>query len=337
MNDDGAVELSVLVPVYRSAAILPELVRRLAAVLEQLGRRYELIFVDDGSPDGSWQVLQQLQAADPEHIIAIQLMRNFGQHNALMCGLRHSQGRYVVTIDDDLQHPPEEIPRLLETAVRGRYDLVYGAYASKRHAWGRNLGSGLVNAFYRIAFRTRTRVTSFRVMSRPLVDTILSYTLNFIFLDGLLAWNTTRIGECSVEHHPRAHGRSGYSIGKLLGLALNLFTSFSVLPLRCASALGVGVAFGGLAAAAYYLARYVASDIHVPGYASTIVAIMILGGTQLLAIGVMGEYLGRLHINANGKPQYSQRTVLDRRAQREPATARHARERDGSPLAHCGS
>ena len=308
-----AVDLSVVIPVYRSAGILPQLARRLSASLAASGASYEIIFVEDCSPDESWKVLTQLQTADPEHVVAIQLMRNFGQHNALMCGLRHAQGRYVVTLDDDLQHPPEEIPRLLEAALRDGHDLVYGVYERKRHAWGRNVGSSLINGFYRIAFRTHVQVTSFRVMSRDLVDTVLGYTLNFVFLDGLLAWNTTRVGEVLVEHHPRAQGRSGYSISKLLGLALNLFTSFSVLPLRIASAAGVVVACGGLTAAVYYLARYIASDIHVPGYASTIMAIMVLGGTQLLAIGVMGEYLGRLHLNANGKPQYSERTVIDRR------------------------
>ena len=307
------VELSVVIPVYRSAEILPQLVQRLTAALAALESPYEIIFVEDCSPDDSWRVLTELQAVDPNHIVAVQLMRNFGQHNALMCGLRHAQGRFVVTLDDDLQHPPEEIPRLLEAAVREGCDLVYGVYERKRHAWGRNVGSSLINGFYRIAFRTNAQVTSFRVMSRDLVNTVLGYTLNFVFLDGLLAWNTTRIGEVLVEHHPRTQGRSGYSISKLLGLALNLFTSFSVLPLRIASAAGVGVACGGLAAAVYYLARYIASDIHVPGYASTIMAIMVLGGTQLLAIGVMGEYLGRLHLNANGKPQYSERTVIDQR------------------------
>jgi undecaprenyl-phosphate 4-deoxy-4-formamido-L-arabinose transferase len=201
-------------------------------------------------------------------------MRNFGQHNALMCGFRHSRGRLVVTLDDDLQNPPEEIPRLVA------------------------------------AIEAKVQLTSFRIMRRELVDAILSYALNFTFIDGLLAWNTQRIGELAVEHRPRTSGRSGYSFGKLLVLAFNLFTNFSLLPLQAVSLLGFIASSGGLLLGAYYLFAYVTSAITVPGYASIITAILVLGGVQLLALGVMGEYIGRLHLNVNRKPQYTVRTVL---------------------------
>ena len=147
-------DLSVVIPVYRSESTLVRLVDRLLPVLEATGRRHEIIFVEDGSPDDSWAVLGRLQAAHPDRIAAIQLMRNYGQHNALMCGLRHARGRLVVTMDDDLQNPPEEIPKLLEAIEARNLDLVYGDYASrKKHDGWRNLGSSLVNAFYRITFR----------------------------------------------------------------------------------------------------------------------------------------------------------------------------------------
>src|SRR5262249_20090364 len=150
---------------------------------------------------------------------AIQLMRNFGQHNALMCGFRQARGKYVVTMDDDLQHPPEELPKLLAAIENADCDLVYGQYEQKQHGSAKNLASNLVNRFYRLVFQSPVTVTSFRVIRRELLQTILPYTLNFTFVDGLLAWNTRRIGEVAVQHHPRAVGRSGYRFGKLLTLA----------------------------------------------------------------------------------------------------------------------
>jgi glycosyltransferase involved in cell wall biosynthesis len=303
------VDLSVVIPVYRSATMLPALVRRLLPVLEATGLTHEIVFVEDGSPDDSWRVLSELQADHADRIVAIQLMRNFGQHNALMCGFRHARGALIITMDDDLQNPPEEIPKLLAAIRAGDFDLVYGAYGEKKHSGWRNAGSTLINAFYRFTFRNDVTITSFRILRRQLVECIFTYDLNFTFIDGLLAWNTRRIGAVPVEHHPRGASRSGYNIFKLMSLAFNLFTNFSLMPLQLISFLGLAAAFGGLLAAAVYLALFLLHRISVPGYASTIIATLVLGGVQLLALGIMGEYLGRLHINVNRKPQYVVREV----------------------------
>ncbi len=281
--------------------------------------RFEIIFVDDGSPDGSWEVLQQIHAASPERVMVIQLMRNFGQHNALMCGFRHCRGRYIVTMDDDLQNPPEELPKLLKVIQSKDLDLVYGSYGSKKHGGWRNLGSWLVNVFFRLVFRTSITVTSFRVIRRELLETIFPYNLNYTYIDGLLAWNTQRIAEVPVEHHPRAEGRSGYSLAKLLTLAFNLFTNFSLLPLQFVSALGVVAAISGFALGVLFLILHFLTRITVPGYASLMVSIFVLGGIQLLSLGVMGEYLGRLHLNMNRKPQYAERKVLGSLFQEDPS------------------
>jgi undecaprenyl-phosphate 4-deoxy-4-formamido-L-arabinose transferase len=304
------MDLSVVIPVYRSAPTLGKLLHGLLETLDRTGLDYEIIFVDDGSPDDSWGVLEQLRQEHPDRVAAIQLMRNYGQHNALMCGFRHSRGEYVVTMDDDLQHPPEEIPKLIEAIKHQDLDLVYGSYGGKKHSPWRNLSSWMVNAFYRTVFRSSITVTAFRIIRRPLLRSIFPYGLNFTFVDGLLAWNTQRIGEVAVEHRPRAQGRSGYSLGKLALLALNLFTNFSLLPLQVVSALGLLTAVFGLLLAVYYLSLYFLNAITVPGYASIIVAVLVLGGIQLMSLGVMGEYLGRLHLNVNRKPQYVERHVL---------------------------
>lgn len=305
------MNISVVIPVYNSSETLQELASRLIAVLEATDRSYEIIFVDDGSRDKSWEVLQELQATHTGNVVAIQLMRNYGQHNALMCGFRRSRGRYVITMDDDLQNPPEEITKLLMEIERGNFDLVYGYFEQKKHNRWRNLGSWLVIYFYRTVFKSPVKPTSFRIIRRELLESIFPYALNFTYIDGLLAWNTQRIGNVLVDHNPRAYGCTGYSISSLLSLALNLFTNFSLLPLQLVSFLGILASALGFFGGGYFLFLYLSSDIAVPGYASTIIAILMLGGIQLLALGIIGEYLGRLHLNVNNKPQYVVRQALE--------------------------
>jgi polyisoprenyl-phosphate glycosyltransferase len=303
------LELSVVVPVYNSEALVAPLLARLSAALSALTTRFEIILVDDGSPDGSWAAIEAVREAYGERLVAVQLMRNYGQHNALMCGLNLARGEYVVTMDDDLQNPPEEIARLLACIRAGNLDLVYGSADQRKHAPWRNVGAAAVWQFYRTVFRSTVMPSTFRVMRQQLVRSVLFYDLNFTYLDGLLAWCTSRIGSVQVEHHARAHGRSGYSMRKLLLLTLNLYTNFSLLPLQVVSALGFVTALSGFGVGAFYLFRYFAANISVPGFASTIIAVLILGGAQLLALGVMGEYLGRLHLNVNRKPQYVVRHI----------------------------
>ena len=298
------LDLSIVVPVYNSAETLRQLLERLTQVVSPLTQSYEIILVDDGSRDTSWQVIQGLRESYGNHLVAVQLMRNYGQHNTLMCGLGLARGEYVVTMDDDLQNPPEEIPKLLAYIKQHDLDLVYGCPDSRSHAPWRNLGSNLVLHFYRTVFRNLVTPTPFRIMRHQLAQSVMFYDLNFTYVDGLLAWCTSRIAGVEVEHHPRAQGSSGYSLGKLLSLALNLYTNFSLIPLQIVSGLGFVTAASGFLMGMYYLFQYMASSIALPGFASTIIAILILGGAQLLALGVIGEYLGRLHLNVNRKPQY---------------------------------
>jgi undecaprenyl-phosphate 4-deoxy-4-formamido-L-arabinose transferase len=311
MSEAGFPGISVVIPVYHSERTLAVLAERLARALAGVPGGWEAVFVDDGSLDGSWTVLERLHAEDPGRVRAIRLARNFGQHNALMCGFRAARGAVVVTMDDDLQNPPEEIPKLLSALAERNLDVVYGRYESKRHRRWRNAGSWIVNAFYRRVFRTGVTVSAFRAIRRETLENVLGYDLNFTFVDGLLAWNTQRIGEVAVEHHVRHEGRSGYNIGRLLTLAFNLFTNFSLIPLQVVMGVGLLLAGTGFAVGLWYLVAFFRQQIAVPGYASTITAILVLGGAQLVGLGVIGEYLGRLHMNVNRKPQYSVRTRLE--------------------------
>jgi glycosyltransferase involved in cell wall biosynthesis len=298
------MDLSIVIPVHNSEGTLGSLLERLTGILAPIASGYEIILVDDGSRDASWQVIQDLRVTHGSHLVAVQLMRNYGQHNALMCGLGIARGEYIITMDDDLQNPPEEIPKLLEHIKIHDLDLVYGCPNMRQHTAWRNVGSSIVWHFYRTVFRNPVTPTPFRIMRHKLARSVMFYDLNFTYLDGLLAWCTNRIAGVEVEHHPRVRGNSGYSLGKLLSLALNLYTNFSLIPLQIVSGLGLVTAASGFLVGIYYLFQFVVTSIVVPGFASTIIAILILGGAQLLALGVIGEYLGRLHLNVNRKPQY---------------------------------
>lgn len=305
---DPALDLSVVIPVYNSAPTLKELLHRLTEVLEPIDLSYELILIDDGSKDDSWKMMNSLRTAYPK-LVAVQLMRNYGQHNTLMCGLGMAKGKLVVTMDDDLQNPPEELPKMLAHIRSTELDLVYGCPSTRQHAPWRNFGATIVSQFYKKVFRHSFTPTPFRIMRHQLVRNVLFYNLNFTYLDGLVVWCTDRIGAVKVEHHERKEGRSGYSIRKLVGLALNLYTNFSLLPLQFVSTIGFLTAVSGFLVGLFYLLQYMLTNITVPGFASTIIAVLILGGVQLLALGIMGEYLGRLHLNVNRKPQYVIRQV----------------------------
>jgi len=270
---------------------------------------YEIVFVDDGSTDDSWMIVSTLASQYPE-ITAVRLSRNFGQHNALMCAFGQASGDLVITIDDDLQVPPEEIPKLVSEQARGDLDLVYGVYPNKRHTRFRNLGSGIIQVIYRRTFGIDVKPTSFRLIRREIVDHILSYEKAFTFIDGLLAWYTTRVGSVEVQHLDREHGRTGYSLKRLLVLAMNMVTNFSLAPLQAATLVGIAFSAVALVTGSYFTLKKLVFDIPVTGFTALIVAITAFAGVQLLTIGVLGEYIGRIHINVNRKPQYAISQVI---------------------------
>lgn len=304
------VEISVVVPVYNSMQTLRELVQRLEKVLQELvGNSYELIFVNDGSPDSSWDILKKM-SAENDKIVAVKLSRNFGQHNALMCGFSFAQGKYIITIDDDLQNPPEEIPKLFNKIQEG-YDVVYGIYDTKKHSKFRNLGSEFIQFVYRKTFYLNVRVTSFRMIKREVTQRMLSYNKSFTYIDGLICWFTTSIGNIYVEHHVRKVGESGYSLQRLIWLALNMMTNFSVVPVQAASLTGLVFAFVGFIFGIFFLLKKLLFDIPVSGFASIIIAVSIFSGVQLLTMGILGEYISRIHINVSNRPQYAVAEVIN--------------------------
>jgi len=297
---------SVVVPVYNSEQTLEKLFERTQETFSELGLQFEMVFVNDCSRDGSWKVLEKLKKAYPEQVTAIHLAKNFGQHNALMCGFNQIKGDFVVTIDDDLQIPPEEITKLIQKQNQTGADVIYGIYDRKKHNLFRNFGSSAVQLIFRRIFQTTGNITAFRLIKSSLIHNVRQHRQSFVFIDGLLHWHTQFIERELVRHEKREFGRSGYSIKKLLLLTSNLLFNFTTYPLRLLVLLGTFFSVSSFMTGMYYIFRKIFYDVPL-GYTSTIVAIFFSSGILLLVIGVVGEYIGRIYSLQNDKPQFSVR------------------------------
>jgi len=296
--------ISVVIPVYRSEAILPELVRRSESVLGTIAKDFELILVNDCSPDHSWDVISDL-AGRSSWIRPIDLMRNYGQHNALLCGIRAARYDVIVTMDDDLQHPPEEIPKLL-AKLREGYDVVYGTPEQEQHGLGRDFASWVTKLALQnvMGAAVARKVSAFRVFRAEVANAFAHYQGAFVAIDVLLTWGTNRFSFKTVRHEPRKVGTSGYTLRKLVTHAINMMTGFSTLPLQFASMVGFLFTLFGVAVLAYVLGRYLVLGTSVPGFPFLASIIVIFSGAQLFALGIMGEYLARMHFRMMDRPSY---------------------------------
>jgi glycosyltransferase involved in cell wall biosynthesis len=302
--------ISVVVPVYNSALTLRLLVHRLREVLGDLGAEYEIILVNDGSRDTSWQVIRDL-AAEYAEVRGLDLMRNYGQHNALLAGIRAAKHEVVTTLDDDLQNPPEEVPQLLAKLAEG-YDVVYGTPREEQHGLWRDLASWLTKLALQGAMGAETarKVSAFRVFRTQLREAFACYQGPFVSVDVLLTWGTTRFGALPVRQEPRQVGTSNYTLRKLIAHALNMMTGFSTLPLQLASFTGFAATLFGIILLAYVLGRFILEGGSVPGFPFLASALAIFSGAQLFALGIIGEYLARMHFRLMDKPSYTTRHDL---------------------------
>ena len=301
--------VSVVVPVYNSSTILPRLVKELKAALGNCADRYELILVNDCSPDPSWAVVSEMSHQYP-WVHGIDLMRNVGQHNALLCGIRLAKFDVLVTLDDDLQNPPDEIPRLLEKLDEG-FDVVYGIPEHERHGLWRDLASRVTKIVLQNAMGAEIaqNISAFRVFRTQVRESFQHYRGPFVSIDVLLTWATTRFGALRVRHSPRQEGASGYGLRTLIAHALNMMTGFSVLPLQIASVIGFTFTIFGLLTLVYVIARYLVQGNPVPGFPFLASIVAIFSGAQLFALGIIGEYLSRMHFRAMEKPAYTVRSA----------------------------
>lgn len=295
---------SVIVPVYRGSKSIGELRRRLAAALESLGQAYEVIFVDDRGSLENWPAIQNLCATNPSLVRGIRLSRNFGQHAATLCGIAHARGEWIVTIDEDLEQPPESVPALLKKAEEG-HQVVYGVNESRSHAWWRNLTSELGRTLFKFAIPSLNReYTSFRVIHRSVANGLERFQSPFTFIDGYISWITHNYATVVVPHDPRFHGKSSYSVRMLVAHMINIFVTFSDLPLRIATWLGLSASLGGAVWGASILVAKLTGAVSVSGYASIMAGMTFLGGLQLLILGIFGEYLARINFKTASMPLF---------------------------------
>jgi len=296
--------LSVVVPVYNSRGTLSILAERVAASLAEHGIAYELVLVNDGSVDDSWSRIVELAAEDPR-IRGIDLARNYGQHNALLAGIRVARGSTIVTLDDDLQNPPEEIPLLLAKLDEGN-DVVYGTAAERHQGLLRRFGTSLSRTALQLVIGgdIARNVSAYRAFRTDVRRAFADYSGAYVSIDVLLSWGTSRFASVSVPHDPRSEGRSGYGFIRLATHALNILTGFSTRPLRAASLLGLLFMLFGLGVFAYVIVRWLIGGTLV-GFTFLASTISVFSGVQLLTLGVIGEYLARMHIRIMDRPPYA--------------------------------
>ncbi|WP_241667117.1 glycosyltransferase family 2 protein [Muricoccus nepalensis] len=317
------VGLSIVVPVYRGATTVGTLVAALSALRPAGG--IEIVLVNDGSPDNSAEVCRELAAKATVPLTYVEHARNFGEHNAVMSGLRVARGRYVITMDDDLQNPPEEVLKLYDHARLGApdgrgWDVVYTRYAVKEHEGWRNLGSRFANGVADLLLDKPRGLylSSFRCMSALVVREVSRYAGPYPYIDGLIMQVTQRIDSIEVRHLKRAEGRSNYTLRRLVRLWLNLATNFSLLPVRLATFAGLAMGFLGIVASLFVIAEAMTGETP-SGWASTMTVTLLLSAVQFLILGVLGEYVGRAFLSANGTPQGVVRDVV--RARPAPGDA----------------
>jgi glycosyltransferase involved in cell wall biosynthesis len=295
--------ISVVVPVYNSENSLTELTERIYSTLSEK-HDFELLYIDDGSKDSSWETIEKLVATYPK-IRGFKLGRNFGQHNALLCGIRQAKGSTIVTLDDDLQHSPEDIPLLLDKLSKG-FDVVYGTPVESVHGYNRGLVSKLTKFALEKSMNAKIalKISAFRVFKTDLRKSFKSFSGSNINIDVLLSWATKNFGSIQVTHQTRKYGQSGYSTIKLIKHALNMLTGFTTRPLKLAILGGFFFSFFGLSIFLYVSVSWLFVGSSVPGFPFLASIIAIFSGVQLIAIGIIGEYLAKVHVKVSDQPSY---------------------------------
>jgi glycosyltransferase involved in cell wall biosynthesis len=301
-------QISIVVPVYNSENSLNELFSRIDATLKTI--EYELILIDDGSKDNSWKILEELKKNNPQKITAVKLARNFGQHNAILCGLNYCKGNAIITMDDDLQHPPEEILKLIEKYNETNADVIYGIYETKHHSAMRNAGSYLVRKSSKTTSNTIGEGSSFRLIKKEIISKIKeNHQQNFLFIDEIIQWYTANIFTVIVIHSPRKHGKSNYSFLKLINLYFDILINYSASPLKLMTYSGLLFSLITFCIGIRFIFRKIAYNVPL-GYTSTIVSILFTASIILLCLGIIGQYIYKLYQFQQQKPPFSIQKVI---------------------------
>jgi len=304
------IDYSVVVPVFNSQESLVNLFSRLSKVFEELDSSFEVIFIEDCGTDNSWDTIVSLKEKHPNLIKAIRLNKNFGQHSATMCGFSFAKGDRIITIDDDLQNPPEEIKKLIETFEENESDITYGIYTKKQHNFARNVLSKSVKKANKFAMKGTDQGSSFRLISSRIIRKIVEHNITFVFIDEVVQWYTNKVSFVNVEHKKREHSSSGYGPLKLIMLAANLAFFYTSIPLKIMIYSGMIISFLSFILGLKFIIQKMFYDVPL-GYTSMIVAILFSTSIIVFSLGVIGSYLSRIQMVQNKKPQFDIDKILD--------------------------
>ena len=306
------MKISIVVPVYNSENIVSQTVEEIIKESEKSRLNFEIILVNDGSKDNSWSVIKNL-ALSHKQVKAINLIKNFGQHNAVLCGFQHATGDFVVTMDDDMQNPPSEIIKLINKIEEGDYDLVFGKFREKKHPFYRKLGSKLINYLNEKIFKKPKEITltNFRIIRKDVIKRVLSHNTAYPYIPGLLLMYSTNIANVTVEHQERAEGKSNYTLKKIFSLMSNLLINYSSFPLKVLSTIGLIVSGISFFLGLYYLISGLIGGTQVPGWTTLVVLISFLGGFIIILLGLIGEYLSRILDQIANQKSYYIKEIID--------------------------
>lgn len=301
-------ELSIVIPVFNSAGTLEDLCAGIDKAVQHLS--YEVILVDDGSKDNSWEKIEALKAKYPDKIKGIRLSKNFGQHNAIICGFTFVRGNMVITMDDDLQHPPAEIPKLIEKMKSSQADVVYGKYTVKHHSRIRNVGGNIARSTSKTYVGNVGIGSSFRIMKRSIVDQVTEHKNQaHLFIDEILHWYTARFEQVEVEHHERKEGKSGYTFFRLVAIFFDTMVNYTAIPLKLMTWIGLFSSLVTFFMGIIFIYRKLVHDVR-PGFTAEIVAILFSTSLLMFCMGIIGQYLYKIYHMQSRRPSYSIHTVI---------------------------
>lgn len=299
------MKLSFIIPVYHGEQTIQPLFESIKEACSKYHYQFEVVFVWDCGPDRSWEKIVELKKTYPELIKGISLSRNFGQHNAIICGFTHAQGDLMVTMDEDLQHNPEEVNLLVEKQQEGDYDVVYGHYPDRQHNGFRNITSQLLKKLLETGIPDlHPHYSAYRLIKRDIALATIEMQNSYTFLDGYFSWITTHVGSIDVNHHSRQAGVSSYTLKKLINHSINIFVTFSNLPIKLVTYLSLTFFIFTFGYAAYILLEKLLFNNLIPGFASMIVLLGFGIGSILLGISVLGEYIHRINLKTTRRPNF---------------------------------
>ncbi len=305
------MKLSIIIPVYKGAKTIKPLFEGIKLACEKHQYNFEVIFVWDCGPDNSWEKIIEIKKEFPSLVKAIQLSRNFGQHNAIICGFAHARGDFIITMDEDLQHNPEDIKLLVEKQTQANFDVVYGRYSVRQHSWFRNTTSQFLKKLLEFGIPDLNKdYSAFRLLKRDVALATVEMQNSYTFLDGYLSWITTNVGSVEVSHQTRQGGESSYTLNKLIRHSINIFVTFSDLPIKLVTSLSMLFFVFTFAYAIYIALQKLLFNSLVPGFASMMVLLGFGIGSILFGISVIGQYIHRINHKTTRRPNYRVAEVL---------------------------